>query len=101
VRIITFSIDPRNDTPAVLAEYAKTHSAGQHWLFLTGERSVTSRVANEGFLFPLSADPTDFAHSERIAVVDKTGTVRGWFESAAPDLVASVTGLITKLKAES
>jgi protein SCO1/2 len=63
VRLVTFSIDPRNDTPAALAAYAKTNAAGPRWLFLTGERPVTARVANDGFLFPLSTDPADFAHS--------------------------------------
>jgi protein SCO1/2 len=32
----SISIDPRADTPAVLAAYARRHQAGPGWLFLTG-----------------------------------------------------------------
>jgi protein SCO1/2 len=100
LRLVTFSIDPSNDTPAALATYATRNEAGPRWLFLSGERPVTARIANEGFLFALSPDPTNFAHSERIAVVDKTGTTRGWFDSAASDLVPAVTALMNKLLKE-
>ena len=101
VRAVTFSIDPKNDTPSKLAAYAERNGASPRWIFLTGDRAVTARVANEGFLFPLSSDPASFEHSERIAVVDKTGTVRGWFDSGASDLVPSVTALVAKLRLEN
>lgn len=36
VRMISISIDPEYDTPALLKEYAKTYQAGPQWHFLTG-----------------------------------------------------------------
>ncbi len=37
IRLVSFSVDPDTDTPAVLAEYAKRYGADpDRWLFLTG-----------------------------------------------------------------
>ncbi|MCH9034946.1 MAG: SCO family protein [Planctomycetes bacterium] len=37
--IYSITIDPENDTPEVLAEYAKVYQAGPGWLFLTGKEA--------------------------------------------------------------
>ena len=38
VRLVSFSVDPYNDTPEVLTEYAKRYNADpERWLFLTGD----------------------------------------------------------------
>jgi protein SCO1/2 len=98
--LVSFSIDPANDTLEKLAAYANQVGAGPRWLFLTGQRATTARIAKDGFLFPLSADPSSFDHSERIAVVDARGMVRGWFDSHSPELIASVSKLVEKLQTE-
>lgn len=36
VTILTITVDPENDTPAVLKEYAARFKAGEGWYFLTG-----------------------------------------------------------------
>jgi protein SCO1/2 len=36
VHLVSISIDPQNDTPAVLREYAKKFEAGKSWEFYTG-----------------------------------------------------------------
>jgi protein SCO1/2 len=36
VRLVSISVDPVNDTPAALAQYATTFGAGAQWTFLTG-----------------------------------------------------------------
>ena len=35
-RMVSISIDPENDTPEVLGQYAREFKAGPQWLFLTG-----------------------------------------------------------------
>jgi protein SCO1/2 len=97
VDLVSFSIDPANDTPAKLAEYAQQVGAGPKWHFLTGERAITARVANDGFLFALSPDASNFDHSDRIALVDAQGMVRGWFDSYSPKLVEEVRSLMRSL----
>lgn len=37
VFMYSISIDPKNDTPKVLKEYAETHGVGKGWKFLTGK----------------------------------------------------------------
>ena len=37
IRMISISIDPEQDTPAQLAEYAKKYGADKQWKFLTGK----------------------------------------------------------------
>lgn len=59
VRLVSITVDPEQDTPEVLAEYARGYGAdSERWLFLTGEKAAIYRLAQEGF--HLSAvDPTD------------------------------------------
>ena len=47
VRMVSISIDPENDTPAKLKEYASKFSAGPQWKMLTGslENSITIQRA--------------------------------------------------------
>jgi protein SCO1/2 len=43
VRLISISIDPENDTPARLAQYAARFRAHKDWIFLTGaQKDVTA-----------------------------------------------------------
>lgn len=43
VRMVSISIDPENDTPAKLKEYAEKYHAGPQWLMLTG--SIENSIA--------------------------------------------------------
>lgn len=50
VRFVSISVDPEHDTPAVLRDYAQRFGADQQrWLFLTGDKGVIWRLAQEGF----------------------------------------------------
>src|SRR5580692_6362932 len=41
VRLVSITVDPRDDTPAVLQKYGQTFGADTNrWLFLTGEKAV-------------------------------------------------------------
>jgi protein SCO1/2 len=44
VRMISVTIDPENDTPARLAEYAKRFKARGQWFFLTGSEADIVRL---------------------------------------------------------
>lgn len=43
-RLVSISIDPEQDTPERLGEYAKRFKAGKNWHFLTGSRDDVSKV---------------------------------------------------------
>jgi protein SCO1/2 len=44
VQLVSISIDPENDTPAVMKKYLKNYRAQPGWDFLTGSRSDIDRV---------------------------------------------------------
>jgi protein SCO1 len=44
VRMVSVSIDPEEDTPARLAEYAKRYQAGAQWTFYTGTAEASIAV---------------------------------------------------------
>lgn len=47
VHMVSISIDPEEDTPAVLRQYAKKYGAGKQWQFYTGtlDASITAQRA--------------------------------------------------------
>lgn len=51
VRMISISVDPDHDTPAVLARYAREFDAGSQWSFYTGnlEASIAVQRAFESY----------------------------------------------------
>jgi protein SCO1/2 len=51
VRLVSISIDPENDTPAKLKEYAGKYKAGEQWMLLTGsiENSLAVQKAFDVF----------------------------------------------------
>ena len=42
--LISISIDPENDTPTKLTEYAKRFEAGPHWDYYTGTRETSIAI---------------------------------------------------------
>lgn len=77
--LVSISIDPENDTPAFLKQYAQEKGiTNPNWYFLTGDRSYVGQLANEFEIYV--GDQKDNAeslnHSGMVALVDKKGNVR-------------------------
>ncbi len=90
--LISFSVDPDNDTPAVLLEYAKRYGADlQTWSFLTGDLAVVKRTVVDGFKLALDGKPDPNAenggiiHGSHLVLVDKTLTIRGYYRTDDED----------------
>jgi cytochrome oxidase Cu insertion factor (SCO1/SenC/PrrC family) len=50
LRLVSITVDPVRDTPAVLAKYATRFGADpDRWLFLTGEKQAIYALAQQGF----------------------------------------------------
>ena len=50
VRLLSFSVDPKWDTPERLSSYADRHSAdSRRWFFLTGEQAAVQQLVTQGF----------------------------------------------------
>jgi len=103
VRFVSISVDPDNDTPAALKEYAERFHAGPNWFFCTGNKEAVYKLAHDGFKLPV-AEPTapgaPIIHTTRLVLVDKSGTVRGFYEGASEASVAELTGDIRRLAGE-
>ncbi len=58
-RLVSISVDPEYDTPAVLARYAARYRAdADRWLFLTGDKEAIYSLVREGFQLAIH-DPED------------------------------------------
>lgn len=87
LHLVTFTVDPENDTPEVLAVYAATHHLNQHrWTFLTGPLGDVETTVVKGFKIAMGkeeASPGIFSifHGERLVLVDQGGVIRGYYEA--------------------
>jgi protein SCO1/2 len=105
VHLLSFSVDPKYDTPAVLAEYATHYGAKpDRWRFVTGqydtvqhlvEGALMSAMEDEGK--PLPSGAPDIRHGGHILLVDRDLHIRGVYDSddaeRLDDLVADARTL--------
>ena len=94
---VSLTCDPENDTPAALEHYAERFEADpQRWKFLTGDMDVIKRVGTKTFLLPVEIG----VHSERGAVFDREGQLRGSYHLLQEDRVDRLKKLIRDVLAE-
>ncbi len=92
VRFVSITVDPERDTPKVLSKYAEHFSADPDlWLFLTGNKAATVRLAQHGFKLGIGeeANPPEVVkktgeekelfHSNRLVLVDRNAQIRGYY----------------------
>ncbi|KAA1260397.1 hypothetical protein LF1_29370 [Rubripirellula obstinata] len=76
VRFVAISVDPENDTPEQLREYAARFGADEEqWLFMTGDLTYIRRIGAEIFRQPVDKQ----FHTERFALVDPKGEIEGFY----------------------
>lgn len=88
LHLVSYSIDPEHDTPAVLRRYARDYDARpDRWTFVTGPQADVYRLALKGYLLPVQQDEDEngnpnetFTHSEKLVLVDKEGIIRGYYD---------------------
>jgi protein SCO1/2 len=100
VRLVSFTIDPKRDTPEVLKGYAKRFGAEAGlWFFLTGEQSELNRLSMDTFrLGPVNGN---LEHSTRLVLVDGKGRIRGYYDSSYPESIQELLDGIQKLSKET
>jgi len=78
--IASITINPENDTPAVLKKHAENIGAkGMNWNFLTGDKQTIFDIANKGFNLYVGENKKingGFEHSGLFALIDKEGNIR-------------------------
>ena len=79
VEMVSVSVNPENDTPSVLAGFArKYHANPTQWHFLTGSREEITQLAVKSFKVGSVEDP--LFHIDRFALVDQEGKIRGYYD---------------------
>lgn len=92
VRFVSITVDPERDTAQVLRKFADGFSADPElWLFLTGDKAVTYRLAQQGLKLGIgeeknppevvekSGEEKELLHSNRLILVDQKGRIRGYY----------------------
>lgn len=112
LRLVSITVDPQHDTPAVLRQYAERYGATDRWWFLTGDKRAIYCLARDGFRLSVS-DPADpdvrcgalswlqpapawahhgshglVLHSARVALVDRAGEIRAYHLATDPESTA-------------
>jgi protein SCO1/2 len=102
VKLVSFSVDPQHDTPAVLRDYAaKLNAQPGRWYFLTGDKDTIYRLSREGFKLAASAgEAAGPIHSTRMALVDRSGVIRGYYDATDADAVTRLLADVTHLRRE-
>ena len=102
VKLISVTVDPDHDVPAVLAEYAKNVRADpQRWIFLTGAKDKVEAFMVKGLLQPVIHNPqSGLIHSTQLVIVDPAGQIRAFRDGTDPQVVAQVLTDIRSLERE-
>ena len=103
IRFVSITTDPGHDTPAVLQEYAARFKADSRWIFLTGDKTNIWKLSSEGFKLAVADAPGDrevIAHSTRLVLIDKIGTVRGTYDGVGDERPNKIADDIRRLLAQ-
>jgi protein SCO1/2 len=80
LKFLSITVDPENDSVAVLNDYAKKFKANAEiWKFVTGSNDAIFK-AGQGFLLPVSIEDKTIDHSQQLILVDKEKHIRGFYD---------------------
>lgn len=104
VTLVSFSIDPEQDSPAILRAYARDHSIDtRKWWLLTGPRDSIYSLCTEDYMAFARADknaPGGYLHSGFLILVDPEGRIRGAYdgttEAKVEDLIRDIQKLLNE-----
>jgi protein SCO1/2 len=84
LKMVSFTVDPARDTPAVLQQYGNTYGADpRRWYFLTGDPKMLDQLDHDSF--KLGNVGAGMDHSTRFVLVDSAGRIRGYYGIATGD----------------
>lgn len=100
VRVVSISVYPEYDTPEVLTQYASQYGANTNrWHFLTGPEESIKNIIKDGFKI---GDYEDIIfHSEKFALVDKKGNIRGYYNGMDTEEMDKLKKDVNSLLSES
>jgi cytochrome oxidase Cu insertion factor (SCO1/SenC/PrrC family) len=97
VRLVSFTIDPTNDTPSRLSDYAvHWHADPAIWAFATGAIGDVQHVVADGFKVAFGrvddgAGAFEMMHGNYFVVVDPSMQIRGYYSTDLPEEMNALT----------
>jgi protein SCO1/2 len=104
LKLVSLTVDPRDDTVEALAKYGERFGADTNrWFLLTGDKTTLYDLIGNSFLAqdlndPFNYMPGNFVHTERIALVDSHGKLRGFFDGLNQDTAEAVVEEINSMR---
>ena len=91
VGILSHTIDPRHDTPAVLREFMNNlNIKSKMWQMVTGDKAKIYEIGQKSYMVSATDDPTQpggIVHSGAFVLVDKNRHIRGIYDGTEPKKV--------------
>jgi len=106
VKLVSISVDPENDSPDILAQYAERFKANtDQWSFFTGDRAKIYDLITNGFKLGVDQNkgkPVSemFVHSDKFVLVDRDGRIRGYFSGVDETGIDKLRQGVTRLSYE-
>jgi protein SCO1/2 len=84
IQLLSISVNPSQDTPAVLREYGtRFHRDPARWTFLTGDSDPVLRTVSAGYDRGVSGKKTpggfEVLHGDSLVLIDGDGHIRGYY----------------------
>jgi protein SCO1/2 len=91
VAILSHTIDPRHDTPAVLREFMNNLGIkSKMWQMVTGDKAKIYEIGQKSYMVSATDDPSQpggIVHSGAFILVDKNRHIRGIYDGTEPEKV--------------
>lgn len=102
LKIVSYTIDPKHDSVAVLKKYAdKLGIEGNRWWLLQGKKEEIYKLSSNYLVtFPVEDAKEKFIHDGFFILIDKQKRIRGQYDGTQPDSVQKLINDIKILKAE-
>lgn len=107
LELVSFSVDPENDTPEVLRAYTAAQGLDtRNWRFLTGDSAVIRATAEQGFKIGVEGTPRAGAehfgitHGTHLVLLDERRTIRGYYQSSDAERVSALLDDAARLARE-
>jgi protein SCO1/2 len=106
--IVSITVDPDGDTPAVLEAYGRAHAIDpERWRLLTGDYNYVLDLVKTSFYLPIAenegADPRlieemgPISHSTKFVLVDAEMQLRGYYDSNSATELKQLTAAMKRL----
>lgn len=103
-KIISISIDPNYDKPAILKDFSNKLAIDNHqWNFLTGDQAKIFELGEKEFLVTAQKDENElggYLHSGAFLLIDQNRRIRGIYDGTQEDQVNDLIRDIERVKNE-